>query len=212
MRTIVGVVGDARSTSATEPDDPAAYLPNAQFGANVAYVTMRLERGARTALPAARAVLKQLDPALAITDAERIEDVVAKEMAPTRFYLTLIGVFSVLALILAAVGLYGVVAYSVSRRTREIGIRVALGARSGEVVGMALREGVSPALLGVFAGIAGSLIGSRALGSLLYGVEPQDPGTLAAVTGILLAVVLAATFVPARRASRVPPSEALRIE
>lgn len=212
VRTIVGIVGDARTWSATEPDDPAAYLPNAQFGANVAYVTMRLERGARTALPAARTVLKELDPALAITGAERIEDVVAEELAPTRFYLTLIGVFSVLALILAAVGLYGVVAYSVSRRTREIGIRVALGARSGEVVGMALREGVSPALLGIFAGIAGSLIGSRALRSLLYGVEPQDPGTLAAVTGILLAVVLAATFVPARRASRVPPSEALRIE
>jgi putative ABC transport system permease protein len=212
VRTIVGIVGDARSTSATEPDEPAAYLPNAQFGANVAYVTMRLARGARTAVPEARAVLKELDPALAITGVERIEDVVARELAPTRFYLTLIGVFSVLALVLAAVGLYGVVAYSVSRRTREIGIRVALGARSGEVVGMAVREGVAPALVGIVVGVMGSLFGSRALRSLLYGVEPQDPSTLVAVTGILLAVVLAATFVPARRASRVPPSEALRIE
>ena len=212
VRTIVGVVGDARSSSATEPDGPAAYLPNAQFGVNVMYVTMRLAPGARTALPAARTVLENMDPALAITDAARIENEVADQLAPTRFYLTLIGVFSVLALVLASVGLYGVVAYSVSRRTREIGIRVALGATGGDVVGMALKEGVTPALLGVAAGLVGALLGGGALRSLLYGVGPQDPATLAAVTGVLLAVVFAATFLPARRASRVPPSEALRLE
>ncbi len=210
VRTVVGVVGDARSTSATEPEEPAAYLPNAQFGVDVLYVTMRLAPGARTALPAARAVLAEMDPELAPTDVARIEDVVAEELAPTRFYLTLIGIFSMLALVLAAVGLYGVVAYSVSRRTREIGIRIALGARGAEVVGMALREGVGPALLGVGVGITGALLGGRVLGSLLYGVEPQDPMTLATVTGILLVVVLAATVVPARRASRIEPSEALR--
>jgi predicted permease len=212
VRTIVGVVGDARSFSATEPDDPTAYMPNAQFGVDVAYVTMRLARGARTALPAARAILSEMDPALAVVDVERMEDVVAEELAPTRFYLTLIGVFSLLALVLAAVGLYGVVAYSVSRRTREIGIRVALGARAEEVVRMVVRDGVAPALIGVVVGLVAALLGGRVLASLLYGVEPGDPATMASVTAILLVVVLVATFVPARRASKVPPSEALRLE
>jgi putative ABC transport system permease protein len=104
------------------------------------------------------------------------------------------------------------VAYSVSRRTREIGIRVALGAQGREVVGMVVREGMGPALVGLAAGIGGALAGGRAIASLLYGVEPQDPATLAGVTVLLLAVALVATFVPARRASRVPPSEALRLE
>jgi predicted permease len=211
-RTIVGVVGDARTASATEPDAPAAYLPNAQLGVNVAYVTMRLAREATSALPAARAVLRDMDPALAVTDNERIEDVLAQELAATRFYLTLIGTFSVLALVLAAVGLYGVVAYSVSRRTREIGIRIALGARSSEVVAMTVRQGVGPALLGIAAGLGGALLAGRTLAGLLYGIEPNDPTTLVAVTGILLLVVLAATLVPARRASRVQPSTALRTD
>jgi putative ABC transport system permease protein len=212
VRTVVGVVGDTRNRSATEADVPAVYLPNDQFGVTSLYVTLRLAARVRTALPSAREVLKDLDPALAVSDVATMEDVVARELAPTRFYLSLIGVFSVLALILAAVGLYGVVAYSVSRRTREIGIRVALGAERGDVVGMALREGVGPAVLGVVLGIAGSLLGGRVLQSLLYGVEPQDPVTLLSVTAILLAVVFAATFVPARRASRIHPSEALRVE
>ena len=212
VRTVVGVVGDTRSSSATEPDVPAAYVPEAQFGVDNLYVTMRLAPGARTALPAARAILKNMDPYLAVTDMERIEDVLRRELAPTRFYLTLVGVFSVLALVLAAVGLYGVVAYSVSRRTREIGIRVALGAHGGDVVGMALRDGVIPALAGVVVGIGGSLLGGRVLQSLLYGVEPQDPKTLATVTAVLLAVVFLATFVPARRASRIQPLAALRME
>ena len=211
-RTIVGVVGNARSYSATEPDDAAAYIPNAQFGMDVMYVTMKLARGAATALPATRAVLKEMDPSLAITNVERIEDAVARQAAPTRFYLTLIGSFSALALILAAIGLYGVVAYSVSRRTREIGIRVALGARAGEVVGMAVRDGVVPAAVGVAAGLVAALLGGRALKSLLYGVEPQDPATIVVVTAILVVVVLLATFLPARRASRIPPASALRIE
>lgn len=212
VRTIIGVVGDTRTRSATEPDVPAAYLPNAQFGVDVAYVTLHLAPGAHTALPAARAVVKEVDPDLAVTSVERIEDAVAEELAPTRFYLTLIGAFSVLALVLAMVGLYGVVAYSVSRRTHEIGIRMALGAEGGEVVRMALGEGIGPAALGVVIGLIGALAGGRALQSLLYGIEPHDPLTMAAVTAILVVVVAAATFVPARRASRIPPASALRVE
>lgn len=211
-RTIVGIVGDARSLSATEPDDPTVYVPNAQMGVEVLYVTMRLAPAAPSALPAARQILAEMDPALAPTNTERMEDVVAQELAPTRFYLTLIGSFSLLALVLAAVGLYGVVAYAVSRRTREIGIRVALGARRDAVVGMVVREGLTPAAVGVVAGLAAALLGGRGVSSLLYGIEPQDPLTLAAVTAILMGVVLVATLVPARRASRVAPTEALRAD
>lgn len=211
-RTVVGVVGDVRSYSATEPDRPTAYLPNAQFGANSMYVTLRLLRGTRTVMPAARQVVAALDPNLALNDVARMEDVVDAQLGATRFYLTLLGIFSVLALVLASVGLYGVVAYAVSRRTREIGIRVALGAPVDDVVRMLVREGMAPALLGVVAGLAGALLAGRALGSLLYGVEPHDPLTVTAVTALLVTVTLAATVVPARRASRVQPSVALREE
>jgi ABC-type antimicrobial peptide transport system permease subunit len=113
---------------------------------------------------------------------------------------------------LASVGLYGVVSYAVSRRTREIGIRVALGAHGDDVVGMVIREGLVPTGLGLVLGLAGALAGGRALDALLYGVQPNDPATMAAVTVILLAVAFAATFLPARRASRIPPSSALRVE
>ena len=212
QRTIVGVVGNARTDHATEPDDPAAYLPEAQFGASVMSVTMRVASGAETALPQARNVVHAMDPDLAITSVERVQDAVDRELAPTRFYLTLVSAFSALALILAAVGLCGVVAYSVSRRTREIGIRMALGARGNDVVGMVVREGVAPAVAGVALGILGSVWGGRILGSLLYGVKPQDPVTLVTVTTILLSVVLAATLLPSLRASRVPPASALRMD
>jgi len=211
-RTIVGVVGDTRSSEVTEPDVPTAYVPDAQFATGNLYVTLRLARGTRTALPAARALLASMDPELAVTDVRRLEDVVAEELLPTRFYLTLLGAFSALALVLAAVGLYGVVSYAVSRRTREIGIRVALGARGDDVVGMVVREGMAPAVVGVALGLGGALAGGRALDALLYGVEPNDPATVASVTALLLAVTLAATLLPARRAVRIPPSTALREE
>ena len=209
-RTVVGVVDDVRTYGITEEDRPAVYLPNAQFGADIGIVTMKLRAGVETALPAARATMEELDPALAITSPETMEQVVRDEFAATRFYTTLLTVFSVLALILAAVGLYGVVAYGVSRRTREIGIRMALGARTNEVTGMVIRQGVTPALVGIGIGLFGAWIGARAVSTLLYGVQPHDPGALISATAVLLVVVFAATLIPARRASRIPPASALR--
>jgi putative ABC transport system permease protein len=209
-RTVIGVVSDVRTYDITEEDSPAVYLPNAQFGADIGIVTMKLRAGVETALPAARAALLELDPDLAITNEETMEQVVLAEFAATRFYTTLLSVFSVLALVLAAVGLYGVVAYGVSRRTREIGIRMALGARSDEVTGMVIRQGVTPALAGIALGLFGAWIGARAISALLYGVEPHDPGTLISATAVLLVVVFVATLLPALRASRIPPASALR--
>ena len=211
-RTVVGVVGDVRSESATRTDEPAVYLPNAQFGANVAYVTLALTPGAPGAIAPARAVLAELDPAMAITNVERLEDAVRREGAATRFYLSLLVLFSGMALLLAAVGLYGVVAYAVSRRTREIGIRMALGAREDEVVGLVVRQGLGPTLAGVVLGLAGSWYGARLLQALLFGMAPQDPVVLAGATLLLLLVTGVAIILPARRAARIPPASALRSE
>ncbi len=211
-RTVVGVVGDVRSERATRRDVPAAYLPNAQFGANVMYVTLSLAPGAAGALSDARQTLRELDPAMAVTNVVRMEDVVRREGASTRFYLTLLVLFSGLALLLAAVGLYGVVAYAVSRRTREIGIRMALGARQDDVVGMVVRQGLVPAGVGIVLGLAGSWFGARALQAVLYGVEPQDPVVLVGATAVLVLVSGAASLLPARRAARIPPAMALREE
>lgn len=210
--TIVGVVGDTRTSDATQPDIPTVYLPNAQFGLSLAYFTLRRAAGAPSVLPAARELLRDLDPELAMTTEESLSEAVGRETASTQFYLTLLGLFSALAVVLAAVGLYGVVAYSVSRRVREIGIRRALGARAGDVVGLVVRQGVAPALVGVAVGLVASWIGARALSTLLYGVEPGDPLTLAGATLLLLFVVLLATLVPARRAAAIHPGNALREE
>lgn len=211
-RRVVGVVADVRTRSPTLPDEPTVYVPNAQLGADVAFVTIRRAPGAPSVIPAAREVLAALDPEIAITSVEQVSDAVARAGAPTRFYLTLLSVFSALALLLAAVGLYGVVAFAVSRRAREIGIRRALGARSRDVTGMAMRQGLGPAAAGVALGLVGAWFTSRALESMLFGVPPYDLPTLAAVTALLLAVVALATALPARRASRIAPAEALRDE
>ena len=210
--TIVGVIGDVRSRSATGEPEPALYLPNAQFGANSVYVWMRLRPGVTSVLADARGVLAELDPDLAITDVSAVEEVVSAEVDAPRFYLTLLAVFSGLALVLASIGLYGVVAYSVSQRRREIGIRIALGAASGEVVGMVVRQGARPVVAGIGLGLLLSLLGMRVLRSLLYGVEPFDPLTVTIVTLLLAGVTLGATLLPARRASHIPPAQALRTD
>lgn len=210
--TIIGVVGDVIRNSPKQPAPAAIYLVNSQFGANTGYVSLRLERGVRTAIPEARGVVADLDPSLAIWDVVRMDDLVGDARAATTFYTTLLTIFSVVALVLAAIGLYGVVAYTVSQRTREIGIRIALGAPAEEVTGMVIRQGIRPAILGIGVGLVVSWFGARMLASMLFGVTWQDPLTLVGVVGTLVLVSTVATAVPARRAARVHPSSALRAE
>lgn len=209
-RTVVGVVDDIRTEALTEPDPPAVYMPNAQVGTNLTYFHMRLGSGSGSALAEARRVVGALDAELALTTEERLSSAVDRASADTRFYLSLLSSFAGLALVLAGVGLYGVVAYAVGRRRREIGVRRALGAGQVEVLGLVVKQGLGPAVVGGLLGLGASWVLGGAVQALLYGVSPLDPLATLAATGVLLVVVLVATLLPARRAARVAPVEALR--
>jgi ABC-type antimicrobial peptide transport system permease subunit len=156
--------------------------------------------------------LRQMDPNVPLLASDSMEDNVNGRLKHERMIAYLCGCFGALALTLAAVGLYGVMAYAVAQRTREVGIRMALGARRLNVVGMIVREALVPVLFGVAIGIAGALAAARVIASLLFGIAPRDPVSFVFAVCGMLAVALAAASIPARRASRVDPSIALRYE
>jgi len=208
----VGVVGDVRSLDVTTEVWPEAYFPHAQRSRNTMTVEVLQAGGIPGLAGSLREVVREMDPDLPVYWMEMLEDRVDESVASDRFYLLLMGTFAGLALALASVGLYGVVAYLVSRRTREIGIRVALGARGREVVGMVVGQGLGPVLAGLVLGLAGAAAGGRVLGSLLYEVETLDPLTFVLVPLLLLVVALLATALPARGATRISPTEAMRVE
>ena len=175
-------------------------------------VLVRTAPDAPDVLPAIRREVQALDTNVPLRRVEMLEETVDRQFGPARFYLMLLAIFAGVAVILAGIGLYGVVAYLVSRRTREIGIRVALGARSGDVIRMVLAQGIRPAAVGIVLGVGGAYWSSRVLQSLLYNVESGDLMTFAGVAALLLGVVVLAILLPARRASRIAPVEALRLE
>ena len=162
--------------------------------------------------PAVRRVLAELDPEVPLTEVRPMEQVVAASMARRSFTTLLLAVASAIALALSAVGVYGVISYLVAQRRSEIGIRMALGARAGEVGRLVVLRSVRLAAAGVALGLAGALAATRSLRSLLYGVSPTDPATLAGVSAFLVLLAAAASYVPARRAMRIDPVEALRHE
>jgi putative ABC transport system permease protein len=153
-----------------------------------------------------------MDPQQPLSRVKTMEQILDGEVAPRRFQATLLGALALIALLLAMVGIYGVVAYSASLRTREIGIRMALGAQRAEVLRLVLGGGMLPVVLGICAGIPAALGAAHALGSWLYGVGASDPATYAAVAAVMLAVPLAASYFPARRASGIDPLAALRYD
>ncbi len=153
-----------------------------------------------------------LDPGIPVQSFESVTEAMGRQVAPTRFYLVMAGTFAAVALLLAAVGLYGVVAYLMAQRTQEIGVRMALGAQQWQVVALVLGQGLRPTLLGLGVGLALALALGRVAQSLLFQVSPNDPWVLATVAAVLLLVALLASFLPARRASRVDPVAALRAE
>ncbi|MGD2122298.1 MAG: ABC transporter permease [Gemmatimonadota bacterium] len=210
-RTIVGVVGDARYDNMGEPPTPAFYVPESQIGSD--YLTTVVKTmPVMSPMLAITDIVRSMDPDLPLRDVEEMTVVVDRSLGPARFNLLLLGIFTALAVGLTAVGLYGVVAYLVSQRTREIAIRMALGARSESVVRMVLGQGIRPALVGAALGLAGAFAGSRLLTALLYGIEPTDPTSYLGATGLLLLVVVGAATLPAARASRIAPMKALKQE
>jgi putative ABC transport system permease protein len=210
--TVVGVVGDVRSVDLTTEAWPEAYFPLAQWPRKTVTAVVRADPDLQGLVPTMRRTVTELDPSLALYYVEALEDRMAAYLASDRFYLFFLVVSAGLAMILSAVGLYGVVAYLVSTRTREIGIRIALGAGRQEVVRLVLGQSVGPVVLGAVAGLAGALAGGRMLASLLYQVEPWDPLAMVGGTSLLLVVAALATLLPTRNATRIPPTEAIRVE
>ena len=213
---IIGVVGDTRSELA-QPPLPVMYFPiyAPLYGGEVPNYGMLAVRSThdvvKLALPVQR-VFQQLDPELAVSDILTMDQMIGKTTLDASFDTTLLLVFAALSLALAAVGLFGVLSYIVAQRTHEIAIRMALGAQRGDVLRMVVRQGMVPAVIGMGLGVAGAFGLTRVLSSLLYGVRPDDPLTFTLVLLILGGVALVATYVPARRATKVDPTVALRYE
>jgi len=189
---------------------PTFYLPLAQAGMDAVTIVMRTQGPAAALTQPARKMAQALDRDALVGEPQLMDTLVSASLGQRRFYMMLLGGFAGLALVLTAVGLYGVISYSVAQRTQEVGIRVALGANGGQVVGMVMQQGLKLAGLGLAIGLALSLMLSRMLKGLLVGVSVSDPLTLAITAALLLVVALLATYVPARRAARVDPLVALR--
>jgi putative ABC transport system permease protein len=212
-REIVGVVGDIRRKGLDAEVQPEMYVPYAQKPERRLNLVIRTEAGDPSQLlPAVRAEVKAFDPKQIIWRTQTLEGLLGTSVAPRRFNMFLLGIFAGVALVLAAVGLYGVMSYSVSWRTHEIGIRMALGAKRADVLRLVVRQGMIMTLIGLVLGLVGAFFMSRVLVGMLYGVSPTDPLTFIGVSIVLMAVALLACLVPARRATRVDPIIALRTE
>jgi putative ABC transport system permease protein len=214
--TIVGVVGDVKHFGLDQPEASAIYTPyvqSQQAWKRWMFLVVRSDAVDPAALVGAvKARVWSVDPRIPLTKVLTMEEVAAVSVAGRRFQTALLGVFALVALLLAAVGIYGLISYSVGRRTHEIGVRMALGARRRDILGLVVRQGLLLASAGLAAGLAGAFALTRLLAGLVYGVSPTDPATYAALSLFLLLVALLACLIPARRATKVDPMEALRYE
>jgi putative ABC transport system permease protein len=209
---VVGVVADIRGASLTQAPSNTIYVPYWQDSNTFISVAVRTARAPAAVATAFRGALRQMDAEMPLPEVRTMDERMAESVAPRRFQMTLVLLFAAAALLLASLGIYGVVSYSVGQRTSEMGIRMALGAQPGAISGMVLRQGMAPVAAGLAAGVAAAVAMGRLLGSLLFGVEAADPATIAGVTALLAAVAVLASWVPARRATRIDPAAALRGE
>jgi predicted permease len=210
--TIVGVIADARTESLANASVPQIYLSLYQDTPKELAIFLRGDLNASAIPKEVRAMVQSVNPELPIYGAKTLDDAVSASLEQRRFSMDIVAAFAITALLLAALGIYGVISYIVSERTRDIGIRLALGADRGKILAMVLRQGLELAMAGAALGLVGSVIVSHLMAGLLYGVMPTDPLTFVGVTLVLTGVALAACYIPARRAMRVDPMIALRYE
>jgi putative ABC transport system permease protein len=212
QKTIVGVVGDVKWNGLDGTAPPEVYLPHKQHPVDNMTVVVRTAGDPTAFVPVARADLASLDRELPIAALRTMDEVVGRSITQRRFMMVLLAAFAMVAVLLAAIGVYGVLAYVVSQRTQEIGLRLAIGAAPDDVVRLFLREGVALSAVGLSVGLVGALAAGRALTTLLFGVTATDPITFAVVAGALGLAALCASYLPARRAATVDPMTALRTD
>jgi putative ABC transport system permease protein len=211
-QTIVGVIADVRHRSLTGAQKAQVYLPYAQHALPRMTLAVRTGSDPAILLQAIRHELASMDPNLPLGNVRTIDQLLDEAVAPRRLSMLLLACFAGLAMALATAGIYGVISYSVARRTKEIGVRIALGARPADVLALVLRQGAQVVATGLLLGLAFSFATARALGAMLFDVAPHDPLTLFTSTAMLATGALAAILVPARRATRVDPVSAIRCE
>jgi len=209
MREIVGVVGDTKTGSLTGQGGAQIYVPNAQAQWNLMGLVIRTAGDPAAFAATLRHEVQALDKDQPIYNVRTMDDVVANSLGTRRVSMQLLTVFAIAALLLAAIGIYGVMAYSVTQRTQEIGIRMALGAQKWDVLRLVVRQGMTLAAIGVVVGLVGALGLTRVISNLLFGVGASDPTTFIGISLLLIAVAFVACYLPARRAAKLDPVIAL---
>lgn len=213
--TIIGVVEDVKNAGLDRAAGTELYLPYQQqqaAGLTNAYVILRGRADPRTLVSAVRSKLEAIDPTIPLAKVETMDAVMSEAESQPRFLTLLLSLFSGVALVIATVGIYGVISYAVARRSKEFGLRMALGAQPGNVLSLVMKQGAALTLVGVIVGVGAALGLTRLMATLLFGVQPTDPVTFLSVSAILAAVALAASYIPALRATKVDPMKALRYE
>jgi putative ABC transport system permease protein len=211
-RTIVGIAGDVRQSGLKDTPSGELYVPYLQFPVFNMHLVLHATRDPLSLVSAIRNEVRALDPNQPVDNVRTMDKLVARNIAQDRLHMLLMGSFGTLALLLAAVGIFGVMSHSVSQRTSEMGIRMALGARQSDLVRLVLREGLKLVVIGVVLGLTGAIVLTRFIASMLYGVSVTDPLTFATVSMVLFLVAALACYIPARRATKVDPMAVLRYE
>jgi putative ABC transport system permease protein len=209
---VVGILGDIKDAGLAEPNPPQIYMPYRQWPINFMTLVLKTSVPPLTLADAAKAQVAAVDPNLPVSNLSTLDAIVAKSISQQRFYMTLLAIFASVALVLAAIGIFGVLSYAVSQRTREIGIRMALGAQERSVISLIVRQAMLLVVSGIVAGTVFALFLSQTMTKMLFSVTPTDPATFASVAGLLVGVALFASYLPARRATKVDPIVALRAE
>ena len=209
-RRVVGVVANVRHQALEQEGSLEVYLPITQNANSSVELVVRTRLATKSLAPQVRAALRAVDPSLPTVEYQELDELVDRAVSPRRFMVILLGAFALAALLLASIGIYGVVSYTVTQRTQEIGIRMALGASAGQVQLHVMGQTVALVSGGILVGIGSALILTRLMASLLYQLDPADPITFFATTLLLLIVAVSAGYLPALRASRVDPMSALR--